>query len=64
MYVLQLQMKLQWLPHIFDHARLRYGTVDIDRHPERKMAAIKPEVEITVERKEMAMRFQRLTPHC
>ncbi len=27
---------------------------DIDRHPERKMAAIKPEVEITFERKHMA----------
>ena len=35
---------------------------DTDRHPECKMAAIKPEVEITFERKEMAMRFQRL-PH-
>ncbi len=35
---------------------------DIDRHPERKMAAIKSEVEITLERKYMAMQFQRL-PH-
>jgi hypothetical protein len=35
---------------------------DIDRHPEPKMAVIKPEVEITFERKEMVMRFQRL-PH-
>ena len=35
---------------------------DIDRHPECKMAAIKPEVEITFERKQMAKRFQRL-PH-
>ena len=36
---------------------------DIGRHPERKMAAIKPEVEITFKRKDMAIRFQRLPPY-
>ncbi len=35
---------------------------DIDRHPEHKTAAIKPEVEITFEREQMTKRFQRL-PH-
>ena len=36
---------------------------DIDRHSEPKMGAIKPEVEITFERTEMVMRFQRLPSH-
>jgi hypothetical protein len=37
---------------------------DIDRHSEPKMGAIKPEVEITFERTEMVMRFQRLPIIC
>ncbi len=57
-------------PHIFDHARLRNSTADIAdigdirntncRPWNRKW---KPEVEIALERKVLAMRFQRLPPH-
>ena len=49
--------------HIFDHARLRYGTADIARHRGIKVAGINPEVEIAFEKKTMTMRFQRLHPH-
>ncbi len=35
---------------------------DIGRHPELHMSATKPDAEITVERKELAKRFQRLPP--
>jgi len=45
--VLRPQVKFQRLLHSLDHARLRYGTGDIGRHPELKMAVTKPEVEIT-----------------
>jgi hypothetical protein len=56
--------------YIFDHARIRYGTADIAQHqptPGTQNVDQKPkvetEVEIHFERKELAMRFQRLPPH-
>jgi hypothetical protein len=36
--------------------------LDINRHPKLKMAATKPEVEITFERKELAKRFPSAPP--
>ena len=45
-----------------DHARLWCGTADFSRHSEVKVAGTKPDVEITLEKKAMATRFQRLLP--
>ncbi len=45
--------RFQLPPDIFGHGRLGYDSVDTDRRrrlPKFKMAATKPEVEITVER--------------
>ena len=54
-------------PHIFDHARLRYGTDDMARHrstPEIQNGGHqKPEVEISFERKYISTGFQRLPQH-
>ena len=50
---LQMAPQFQLLPHIFGHIRLGYETVDtarLCRLPKLKMAATKPEVQITFER--------------
>ena len=52
-------------PYICDHAGHVLKTYNIARRcrlPNSKMAAIRPEVEITFERREMAPRFQLLPP--
>jgi len=62
----EVATRFQRLPHIFDHARLRYATgdmADVGRHRKRKWRRHKPEVEITFERKKLATRFQSLPPH-
>ncbi len=44
----QMAKRFQRLPHIFDHARLRFGTDDMARHrptSESQMSVTKPEVE-------------------
>ncbi len=65
-------MRFRHLPHIFDQARLGYDTADVARHfvtsvvgrrPNSKWRPRKPEVEITIERNELATQFQRLLLH-
>ena len=64
----QIAKRFQRLPHIFDHVRLRYDTGVTAPHRKHmcrpRNRKWRPEVEITVERKqmvkEMVKRFQRL----
>ena len=65
------RFQLLHVSHIFGHARLGYDKVDIARRWQRWQAtetqdgghAPKPEMGITIERNELATRFQRLPRH-
>jgi len=64
-------MRFNFTPTFSTRPDLEYDTVDIvdilrRRSPNRfsKMAPRKPEVEITIDRNEMATRFQRLPNIC
>jgi len=62
-------MRFQLVPQHFDQARLGYDIVtlpdiyDVDRQPISKWRPRKPEVEITIDRNELATRFQLLTQY-